>query len=230
MELLPSERINQHITGLSEFGPNDRVDWGSMIGKLNANKFGGQSRKKRLRESEWSNRGCRGLSPSFLSNNQLHSGWGVSENKLTASPLFSLWFLLVQLYAATLWACQEATFPTRTSQPLVSGQSPPLPDMEGENGHRLEKPEFWVGQMAPLGLPRWPSDKEPACQCRQCSFDPCIRKIPWSRKWCPTPVFLHREFYGPLGSLQSMGLQRVRHFWGTEHAMHGLDRITGSRG
>ena len=155
---------------------------------------------------------------------------GSLKIKLTASPLFSLWFLLVQLYAATLWACQEATFPTRTSQPLVSGQSPPLPDMEGENGHCLEKPEFWVGQMAPLGLPRWPSDKEPACQCRQCSFNPCIRKIPWSRKWCPTPVFLHREFYGPLGSLQSMGLQRVRHFWGTEHAMHGLDRITGSRG
>lgn len=91
MELLPSERINQHITGLSEFGPNDRVDWGSMIGKLNANKFGGQSRKKRLRESEWSNRGCRGLSPSFLSNNQLHSGWGVSENKINSiSSLFSL--------------------------------------------------------------------------------------------------------------------------------------------
>ena len=26
--------------------------------------------------------------------------------------------------------------------------------------------------------------------CRRCRFDPWIRKIPWSRKWQPTPVFL----------------------------------------
>ena len=40
------------------------------------------------------------------------------------------------------------------------------------------KPEFWAGQMAPLGLPMWPRGKESACQCRRCRFDPCIRKIP----------------------------------------------------
>ena len=35
--------------------------------------------------------------------------------------------------------------------------------------------------------------KESACQCRRCkrcSFDPWVRKIPWRRKWQPTPVFL----------------------------------------
>jgi len=35
--------------------------------------------------------------------------------------------------------------------------------------------------------------KEPACQCRRrkrCRFDPWVRKIPWRRKWQPTPVFL----------------------------------------
>ena len=27
-------------------------------------------------------------------------------------------------------------------------------------------------------------------QCRRCGFDPWVRKIPWRRKWQPTPVFL----------------------------------------
>ena len=43
------------------------------------------------------------------------------------------------------------------------------------------------------GLPRWFSGKEFTCQCRRLrrhGFDPEIRKIPWSRKWQPSPVFL----------------------------------------
>ena len=39
--------------------------------------------------------------------------------------------------------------------------------------------------------------KESACQCRRwgLGFDPCVRKIPWSRKWLPTPVFLPGKFH-----------------------------------
>ena len=36
-------------------------------------------------------------------------------------------------------------------------------------------------------------DKESTCQCRRCKrcrFDRWVRKIPWRRKWQPTPVFL----------------------------------------
>ena len=43
------------------------------------------------------------------------------------------------------------------------------------------------------------SGKEPACQCRRhkrCRFDPWVRKIPWRRKWQPTPVFLPGETHG----------------------------------
>ena len=43
------------------------------------------------------------------------------------------------------------------------------------------------------GLPRWFSGKEFTCQCRRLrrhGFDPEIRKILWSRKWQPSPVFL----------------------------------------
>ena len=35
-----------------------------------------------------------------------------------------------------------------------------------------------------------------ACQCRRlkrCGFDPWARKIPWSRKWQSTPIFLAGE-------------------------------------
>ena len=50
-------------------------------------------------------------------------------------------------------------------------------------------------------------------QCRRPRFDPWVRKIPWRRKWQPTPVSLPGEFHGSrsLMGLQSMGLQRVRH-------------------
>ena len=37
------------------------------------------------------------------------------------------------------------------------------------------------------------------CQFRRCKrqgFDPWVGKIPWSRKWQPTPVFLRGKFHG----------------------------------
>ena len=42
-----------------------------------------------------------------------------------------------------------------------------------------------------LGLPRRLSGKESVCQCRRCSG-----KIPWKRKWQPTPVFLPGKSHG----------------------------------
>ena len=33
-------------------------------------------------------------------------------------------------------------------------------------------------------------------QCRRCRFDPRVGKIPWERKWQPTPVFLPGESHG----------------------------------
>ena len=41
--------------------------------------------------------------------------------------------------------------------------------------------------------------KESTCQCRRhkrCRFNPWVRKIPWSRKWQTTPVFLPGKFHG----------------------------------
>ena len=45
-------------------------------------------------------------------------------------------------------------------------------------------------------LPWWLSGKESTCQCRRHRFNLCIRKIPWRRKWQPTPVFLPGESHG----------------------------------
>ena len=45
----------------------------------------------------------------------------------------------------------------------------------------------------------WPSGKESTWQCRRHRtrrFDPWVRKIPWSRKWQPTPVLLPEESHG----------------------------------
>ena len=41
--------------------------------------------------------------------------------------------------------------------------------------------------------------KKFVCQCRRCQrcgLDPWVRKIPWNRKWQPTPVILPGKFHG----------------------------------
>ena len=50
-----------------------------------------------------------------------------------------------------------------------------------------------------VGLPRWLSGKESACQCRRCrgpGLDPWVRKIPRGRKWQSPPVFLPGKSHG----------------------------------
>ena len=68
---------------------------------------------------------------------------------------------------------------------------------------------------------RWHSGKESACQCRRLKrcFDPWIRKIPWSTKWQPTPVFFPGKFHGQrsLVGYSVHGLQRVRYDWAHAH-------------
>ena len=45
-------------------------------------------------------------------------------------------------------------------------------------------------------LPRRLTGKELTGQCRQCGFDLWARKIPWRRKWQPTPVFSPGKSHG----------------------------------
>ena len=74
------------------------------------------------------------------------------------------------------------------------------------------------------GPKRYPSGKEPACQCKRHQrhrFDTWVRKIPWRRAWQPTPVFLPREFCGqrsltrfrPRGCKESDIIEQLTHPW-----------------
>ena len=47
-----------------------------------------------------------------------------------------------------------------------------------------------------LGLPQWLDGKEATCQYRRQGFHPWVGKIPWRRRWQPTPVFLPGESHG----------------------------------
>ena len=53
-----------------------------------------------------------------------------------------------------------------------------------------------IGLKTKEGLLWWLSDTESTCQCRRLAFDPWDWKIPWRRKWQPTPVFLPGESPG----------------------------------
>ena len=71
----------------------------------------------------------------------------------------------------------------------------------------------------------WLSGKESACQCernKRHGFNPWVGKIPWRRKWQPTPVFLPGESHGQrsLAGYRPWG-RKESHNWATEHAcMH----------
>ena len=45
-------------------------------------------------------------------------------------------------------------------------------------------------------FPSGSTGKESTCQRRRCGFNPWARKIPWRRKWKPTPVFLPGKSHG----------------------------------
>ena len=59
---------------------------------------------------------------------------------------------------------------------------------------------FWnIGPVLIMGFTDDASGKESTCQCRRCKrsrFDPRVGKIPWRRKWQPTPVFSPEKSHG----------------------------------
>ena len=63
------------------------------------------------------------------------------------------------------------------------------------------------------GLPWWLNGKESTCQCKRHGFDTWVGKIPWTRNWQPTPVFLPGESHGRRSSVgcSPWGHKRVRY-------------------
>ena len=57
----------------------------------------------------------------------------------------------------------------------------------------------FVGKHCFCGISRWFNSKESTCQYRRRRrhwLDPWVRKIPWRRKWQPTPVFFSGKSHG----------------------------------
>ena len=80
------------------------------------------------------------------------------------------------------------------------------------NGETLSSPKeflmMYIGKqdnsspVYKIRLPRWLSSKESASQWRRHrrhGLELWIRKIPWRRKWQPTPVFLPGKLHGHRG-------------------------------
>ena len=63
---------------------------------------------------------------------------------------------------------------------------------------------------------QWLSGKESACPCKRHGFDPWVGKIPWRRKWQPTPVFLPRKSHG------QRSLEDYNSPWGHKRVGHDL--------
>ena len=63
------------------------------------------------------------------------------------------------------------------------------------------------------GLPWWLSGKRICLQCRAHRLNSWVRKIPWRRKWQPTPVFLPGKSQGQrsLAGYSPWGHKSVRH-------------------
>ena len=64
-----------------------------------------------------------------------------------------------------------------------------------------------------LVFPGGSRGKESTCQCTRCRFSPWVGKVPWRRKWQPTPVFLPGKSLEQrsLASYSPWGCKRVRH-------------------
>ena len=72
------------------------------------------------------------------------------------------------------------------------------------------------------GFPHSSVVKESACNARRPGFDSWVGKIPWRKKWQPTPGFLPREspWTEDAGRLQSMGSQESDMTWRLHHHHH----------
>ena len=108
---------------------------------------------------------------------------------------------------------------------------------------------FWRSAYFQPGIldeSRWLRARESECQwrrCRRCGFVPWVGKMPWSRKWQPTPVFLPGKLHGertlaghsPWGHQESDATEHARihsvwtHLDNTNSSLQWVDLREGER-
>ena len=114
------------------------------------------------------------------------------------------------------WANQEVSFPA--VQPFPPSSSFLLVEKDQFALHGTVKSSLCWASLLSVGLCKWLSGKESACQCGKCGFSPWVGKIPWRREWQPTPVFVPVKSHGwrslagysPWGSQESDTTERLR--------------------
>ena len=102
-------------------------------------------------------------------------------------------YLFFSLYEAAAMFIQGRNVKEFGLVPLPPGR---FPTDEWSNRKFLNTSRFIKG------LPSWLSSKESTCQWRKhkrCGFNAWVRRIPWSRKWQPVPVFMPGKFHGQSG-------------------------------
>ena len=93
---------------------------------------------------------------------------------------------------------------------------------------------YWSEVLWAPGLPWWLRWWRICLQCGRPGFNPRVKKIPWRRKWQPTPVFLPGKSqgkrslvgYSPWGHKESDRTERLALF--TFHGEHLEDDLTPS--
>ena len=83
------------------------------------------------------------------------------------------------------------------SQPGNPGQVTPL------------SPSFLSSPYKMHGVPWWLSGEESDCQCRSPEFSPWVRKLPWRKKWQPTPAFLPGKSQGKRSPEFSLWVRKI---------------------
>ena len=127
-------------------------------------------------------------------------GWSQWTSKLRKRTWhFSAWLRtglphLVHGTSEHLWIFVRAALPSPHGGPSRARKQSYLK-------RNIETPRYFS-----LWLPWWLSGK-----CRRHRFNPWVGKIPWRRKWQPTPVFLTGKFHGQTNLVGTIhGVARVK--------------------
>ena len=90
--------------------------------------------------------------------------------------------------------------PFLASPLFLSHNFPSSLSTTGWRRNKEVEPEISAVYRLPTSMDQAPSwwlrGEESACQCRRHGFNPWVEKLPWRRKWLPTPVLLPEEFHG----------------------------------
>ena len=98
--------------------------------------------------------------------------------------LLLLWFNVL-IFHCWVYSCHSISVGSTSSDVSNHGSK-----IQRRKKSRKSQKESWI-----CCIPWWLSGKESTGSYRRCRFNPCVGKIPWRRKWQPTPVFLPEEFH-----------------------------------